>query len=557
MFAHNSNGPIAFITPEISIDQSLRTYSGGLGVIGGSMIGAAFRSEFPLVAVSLLYTEGYYDQHIDHHPEGRSRMIIEYPKRRYDDILQDTGVMFTVCVTGAPIHVKVWKLKKETFKTAEVLFLDVDIPENDHLSRLNGRRLYPCLETTDNSKEHNDARRIAQSMILGFGAVKALELLEYDVSLYHLNEGHAGFVPFALLGKHYAEETTKEELRDRVRQKIVFTTHTPVPAGNPKYEVGMIRYFIADQRLDPFINDATLDGYFDLTASSLLLSRLANGVSRKHGEVSRKMWHDLRHSAPIVSVTNGSDQYFWQHEDYRDAKTAEELQKAKRVHKRHLLELVHNTTNKMWSEEILTLVWARRFAGYKRPSLLFTDYDWIARHLHENMLQVIIAGKPHPDDTNMINEWNNLLRKAYGLPNLVVLSGYELALSRTLKAGADVWLNNPAAPFEACGTSGQSAAMNGAINISTPDGWYLESQEDLYFRFGLDYHCDNQNLADAIALRDCIDHRVLPLYHKDKDGWYKMAQGAKEEAEAIWSSDRMLRDYVEHLYAPALKKAVR
>ena len=557
MLAHKGiEGVIAFITPEISIDQSLRTYSGGLGVIGGGMIGAAFRSNFPLVAVSLLYTEGYYDQGVDHHPEGRSRMTIDYPSRTYDDILEDTGVIVTVYVTGAPIHARIRRLPRGKFNTTEALFLDVDIPENDYLSRLNGKRLYPCLETTGNSKEHNDERRVAQSIILGFGAIKALRALNYDVALYHLNEGHAGFVPLALAQQFQTEGNDQERTRMLVRSKVVFTTHTPVAAGNPKYPARMINHFLSDESLQYFVNDATLDGYFDLTASSLLLSFMANGVSKKHGEVSRKMWQGLKHGAPIISVTNGSDPYFWQHKEYKHAETKEELAQVKRKYKRELLELVHRVTGKMWSEEILTIVWARRFAGYKRPGLLFADYEWIVRHLHENKLQVIMAGKPHPDDGNMINEWNNLLRKAYGLPNLVVLNGYELDLSRTLKAGADVWLNNPASPLEAAGTSGHSATMNGAINMSTPDGWYLEANEEFYFRFGLDHHRDGQDKIDGIALRKCIDERVLPMYYGDKGHWYHMALNAKLEAEEMWSSDRMLRDYVEHIYRPVLKKVV-
>ncbi len=547
-------GSIAFITPEISIDQSLRTYSGGLGVIGGGMVGAAYRANFPLVAVSLLYTEGYYDQGIDHHPEGRSRMSINYISHGHDHALEDTGVMVTVNVANAPIHIKVWKLPRGLFQTTEVLFLEVDIPENDYLSRLNGKRLYPSLESTGNSKEHNDERRIAQSMILGFGAVKALKALEYDVALYHLNEGHAGFVPLALAQQFQSEGNDYEKTKALVRSKVVFTTHTPVSAGNPKYGSDMIKHFLSDDSLARFIADATLDTYFDLTASSLLLSAMANGVSKKHGEVSRKMWRDLKHGALITSVTNGVDPHFWQHREFHDAKTIDCLMHAKRMYKRNLLKYIHQITGKMWSEEVMTLVWARRFAGYKRPGLLFSDYDWIERHLRANKLQIIMAGKPHPDDDSMINEWNNLLRKAYGLPNLVVLNGYELDLSRTLKAGADTWLSTHASPFEASQTSGMSAAMNGAINVSTPDGWYLEANEKSYFRFGIDYHCDGQDKIDSIALQECIVDRVLPLYYGDKDAWYKMALRAKTEAEQYWSSDRMLQDYIERIYKPTLGK---
>ena len=544
----------AFITPEISISQSLHTYSGGLGVIGGGMVGAAYRKAFPLIAVSLLYTEGYYDQEIAHHEEGRSRMSVLYTPHRYDDILEDTKTIVSVRLGGTPVHVKVWRLPSWRFHTSEIIFLDVDIPENDHLSRLNGKRLYPSLASTDNDKDKNDERRIAQSLILGFGAVEALKALGYSVQLYHLNEGHAGFVPFALIQRLLQEKTVErlEVAKDISRKQIVFTTHTPVAAGNPKYDREKVLKLLADDTLAPLVHAATSDGYFDLTASCLLLSTIANGVSKKHGEVSKKMWQSLSGAAPITSVTNGSDPYFWQYEDFKNANSADQLFLVKQKHKRRLLEHIQSTTGKMWSENVLTLVWARRFAGYKRPGLLFSDYEWIVRHLHKNELQVIYAGKPHPDDLAMINEWNNLLRKACELPNLVILKGYELDLSRLLKAGADVWLNNPAAPFEACGTSGQSAAMKGTLNISTPDGWYLEADEMNFFRFGIDYHCLGQDKIDSLQLIDCIDNRVLPLYYSaDKNPWYEMALRAKKEAERNWSSDRMLADYITRVYDPA------
>lgn len=547
---------ITFVTPEISINKLLRTYSGGLGVIGGSMIGASFRSDFPLVAVSLLYTEGYYDQGIKHREDGgHPHMTIEYISRNYDDILEDTGVIVTVYVHGAPIFAKVRRLPRGVFHTTEVLFLDVDIPENDYLSRLNGKKLYPCLISTEDNKEHNDARRIAQSMILGFGAVKALKALGYNVALYHLNEGHAGFVPFALLQQFLAEGNDPEQAKTLTKSKVVFTTHTPVSAGNPKYGANMVHRFLADESLATFVHNATMDGNFDLTASSLLLSSIANGVSKKHGKVSRQMWQGLKHAAPIVHVTNGVDRDFWQYKEFRDATTADNLRNAKRMYKRNLLEYIHQTTGKMWSEGVLTLVWARRFAVYKRPGLLFHDHEWITQHLHKSDLQVIIAGKPHPDDTAMIYEWNNRLRMAYGLPNLVVLDGYELELSLVLKAGADVWLNNPAAPLEASGTSVMSAAMNGAINISTPDGCMLEADENFHFRFGVNYNFTGQDRVDWNALKECIDKRVLPMYHENKDEWYNMALKAKIEAETIWSSDRMLQDYADRVYRPALRKA--
>ncbi len=558
--SHRKN-VVAFITPEIAIHESLHTYSGGLGVIGGSMIGAAHRMKFPFVAVSLLYREGYYDQGIALFPDGRREMKIEYISRHYPDILEDTGVTVHVPLAGSMVAAKVWRLPESAFHTSEVLFLDVDIDGNDHLTRLNGMRLYPGLEATDYDHEKNDRRTVAQWIVLGFGAVQALEKLGYEVDTYHLNEGHSLYAAFSLVERAIGNGMTIEDAIQHTKKRVVFTTHTPVQAGNRKYPRDLIEHMLARPKLQRLIDRSVYDGYFDVTAACLTLSGMANAVSRKHRHSSNRMWHWLRDErwlkddptrspAEIKYVTNGSDQSFWQDELYRHAKKPSELREVKRVWKYKLLEFVRSQTGKEWRDDVITLVWARRFAGYKRPKLLVTDLEWFAKRLEEGAIQVIYAGKPHPDDQTMIREWNDLCHLSQRYLNLAVFPGYELDLSKLLKRGADCWLNTPAAPLEASGTSGQSAAMNGAINISTPDGWYLEADPANYFGFGLTEARPDQDVLDGIALPSAIDQRVLPLYYDDKVRWYEMALDAKDEAEDRWSSIRMLGDYEKYVYGP-------
>ena len=218
------------------------------------------------------------------------------------------------------------------------------------------------------------------------------------------------------------------------------------------------------------------------------------------------------------------------------------------VIQRELIELVQKETGKYLSEHLGTIVWARRFAEYKRPKLLLSDLDWLTTNLKSNNFQMIFAGRPHPDDYEMIDTWNYIYSLSKELPNLVILPGYELQLSLDLKRGADVWLNTPRAPNEACGTSGMSAAMNGAINLSTPDGWMAEANPENCFLFGSPFCTPSQDALDLQKLKERID-KIVPMFNLEKDAWYQKALAAKLEAGIRWTSDRMVKEYSALLYA--------
>ena len=540
----SEEGKIAFFTPEIAVDNSLYTYSGGLGVFAGGFLIAACKMGLPVVGVTLLPRQGYYDQYLNEN----QKMGVRYVNRTYEGILEPTGVKFKIPLSGSEVWIEVLKLPAGRFGTTDIYFLDCDIEENDALSRSNTLQLYGGSRDSGANIE----RKIAQSFILGRGGVRALELLNIPVELYHINESHAAFAALELLERELQLTADLETATEVVRSQVVFTTHTPVRAGNPEYgtysdgtpmvlKMGSFGKEITSEVLRRVGGEP-----FNMTASCLRLSRKANAVSQKHGDVAQKLWHWVEDASTIIAITNGTSRDFWQAESFRNANTAEDMRFAKKQGKRAMLRFIEEHTGKHLSENIFTVVWARRFAEYKRPKLLFSDMEWLKSRLSANALQVVIAGRPHPDDYAMIDVWNWLYKRSTELPNLVVLAGYDLDMSKILKAGADLWLNTPRSPDEACGTSGMSAAMNGAINMSTPDGWMPEANPENCFLFGARFAASDQDAYDAEKLRDALD-QVLVMYFTPGE-WSKRQLAAKLEAEMRWTSDRMVSQYQELLY---------
>lgn len=549
------DGVIAFFTPEIALDQDLHTYSGGLGVFSGGMLMSSRNLGAPMVGVSLLYRQGYYDQYIDGDRMGY-RFVNRHPAE-----LQDTGLIFPVYLRDhISILVKVWLMPGETYKSVPIYFLDTDIAENNWLSQSNCFQLYPARIAGSTLK-----RRIIQSIILGQGGVEALRRLGVSVALYHINESHAAFVATELLADFLRRGASLEDAISQTRGKVVFTTHTPVEAGNPRYDFKLVAESYGNGALTADILQYIGGGHFtfNMAAAALRLSGKANAVSERHCRRAEKLWAWLGDNLPpLVSITNGVSRNFWQYEEFRRAKTAEDMAAAKRLYKERLAQVLYegkflgldlHTAGRVLNPDVLTIVWARRFAEYKRSKLLIRgeNFEWLKSLLYQNKIQVIYAGKPHLDDDEMIAAWNDLLRLSRELPNLFVLPGYEMEMSKMLKAGADLWLNTPRAPDEACGTSGMSSAMNGALNMSTPDGWMLEANGDNFFPFGSRYSVGSaadQDSYDAERLRE--DFPVpMHQYYFDRQEWHGTTLRAKREAEERWTSDRMVREYGEKLYA--------
>jgi len=524
---------VAYFSMEMAIDQSLSTYSGGLGFLAGSHMLSAGYLDVPMIGISLLWSYGYYDQRID----SEGNVEVAYVKKHYD-FLTDTGVIVEVSIFGQPVKVKAYRLEPELFGTVPIYFLTTDIPENTPENRQITHKLY----------DGNEKIRVSQEIVLGIGGVRVLKAINFNFDVIHMNEGHALPAAFELL-RMYNGDLSK------VREKTVFTTHTPVSAGNEVHWVDLLYQagFFSGTTREKAVE---LGGEnFSLTVAALRMSRIANAVSQLHGLVANKMWEWVKDRCPIRAITNAVNLHYWQDCRVKEAKNEKDILNSKYEMKKDLFKYIAGQTGKRFNPDVLTITWARRFADYKRAWLILMDRDRIAKLLDENKIQLIFAGKFHPDDTLGRDMFNNILKQSYDLHNVVVLPNYELELSSMLKQGTDVWLNTPLRPFEASGTSGMSANMNGAIHLSIFDGWTVEGTFHeingytvTYPGLDDDIPWEERHWRDYEAMMDIIENKIIPTYYNDKSKWAKLMRQAIRTSEAYFNSDRMVIEYYNRLY---------
>jgi len=529
---------VAYFSMEFAIDQSLKIYSGGLGFLAGSHMRSAYDLEQHMVGVGILWSYGYYDQ--DRHKDRT--LDLKYTRKFYS-FLEDPDVSVTVIVNGQPVKVKVLVMPSRVFGSAPLVLLTTDIPENDFLSRTITHKLY----------DPNKETRVAQEIVLGIGGVKALEALDQKVDIYHMNEGHALPLVFELLNTYNTFEA--------VREHVVFTTHTPEKAGNEEHNV----HFLAQMG---FFNGHALkeiqdrlnyyDENFSLTIGALKTSKRANAVSKIHETVANKMWEHVEGRCEIIGITNAQNRRYWvdkpllraleEHEDY-------EIIARKKHLKKILFEEVANQTGKVFSPDILTIVWARRFVEYKRPKLLLYDFERFHALMHNTKypVQIIWAGKPFPNDAGSVNMFNELIELSHNYKNMAVLTGYELSLSKMLKQGSNIWLNTPRVTREASGTSGMSASMNASIHFSLNDGWHPEFAKDGVNAFTIETSdpllpTPEQDRNDHKAMMDKLENTILPLYYDDMKAWVKIMKYAMNDAVRQFDSIRMAHQYYKWMY---------
>ncbi len=539
---HMPEHVIAYITPEVTLDRDLYFYSGGLGEVAGGIARSAHTMEKNMVGVSLCYGQGYYEQGLD----TEKGMTVEYRRYGSKKYLRDTGIQCVIPIKGQSVYADIWESPAGQYASMPFFFLDTDIDANNHLGRINTQQLYGGSEMTGRNME----RMIAQSMVLGIGAVEALRVLGYTVDLYHLNESHAVFAPLHLLmNELMTEDAIFADAFASVRKKTVFTNHTPISAGNPRYSINtMLELLGCDEtQWRDILKSLGGDHWFDATVACLRLSRRANAVSKKHLETCKEQWRDIAGSAPLMAITNGVTTAYWQYPEFARTQTIEEITEAKISSKRNLMYYLLGRTNKQFQENVLTIAWFRRFAEYKRPGLIFRDFKWITDRLESGDFQLIMGGKPHPDDKEMIKVWNEIYAWSKELSNLAILAGYDPQMSKVVKAGVDLWLSSPRIPMEASSTSGMSAAMNGTNLMSTPDGWICEVDPQDIFIYGTSIPSEiyEQDVFDAGEMRACIDGVVIPMYYERKDEWYAKAARIKRTVEKQYTSDRMLRGYTD------------
>ncbi len=532
---------VAYFSMEFAIDQSLKIYSGGLGFLAGSHMRSVYNLKQDAVGIGILWKFGYYDQARNHD----QTLQPTWTKKMYS-FLQDTGIKFQIDIHSAPVWVKVWYLAPETFQTAPMFLLSTDVPENDHLSKTICHRLYDA----------NEATKLAQYILLGKGGAKMLDMMNFSREVYHLNEAHGLPAAFYLLRKYGGN-------KEAVKEKLVFTTHTPEEAGNEKHSLEMchtMSYFSGFSKEEV----KAIEGYpeesvFNHSLCALKMARIANGVSALHGKVSREMWGKYDGICEIKSITNAQEFNYWA--DKALYKTKEEKDDAafdarKSYLKEGLFNTVADQCGKLFDPNIFTIVWARRFAGYKRPDLLLHDKARFEKLLNHPQypVQIIWAGKPYPMDYSAISTFNHLVEESKNYKNMAVLTGYELSLSRLVKQGSDLWLNNPRVPREASGTSGMTAAMNGSVNLSTDDGWipeFANSGVNAFVAPQAQYETMSvydQDQYDLNSLYDLLENEILPTYYTQKERWRTITQAAMEDVKTKFNSDRMAQEYYELLY---------
>lgn len=530
--------PVAYFSMEFAIDQPLKIYSGGLGFLAGSHMRSAYELKQNMIGIGILWKKGYYDQERN---EDQT-MLASYRIKDYS-FLTDTGFLFPITIHGSRVFVKAYLLKPEVFKTAPVFLLSTDIEENDFLARTITHRLYDPNQTT----------RIAQSILLGAGGAKLLEILGRETEIYHMNEGHSLPLCFYLLDKYKSLEA--------VRKRVVFTTHTPEKAGNEEHSIPLLNdmsFFngLTTKQVDEYVFPE--NGTLNYTLTALRIAKKSNGVSQLHGEVARKMWKSYEGICEITAITNAQNKTYW-HDYMLDKALAkdddEKLMLRKRMLKRKLFRVVANQTGKLFNENILTIVWARRFATYKRASLLLRDFARFTRIVQnkEYPVQIIWAGKPYPDDYESINMFNEIFWKTKPFPNCTILTGYELWLSGHLKRGSDVWLNNPRLYHEASGTSGMTAAMNGSVNLSIPDGWIPEFAKHGKNSFIIEpaddsLSQDEKDKTEANRLYDLLENEIIPMYYKNHSKWVKIMKAGMKDVLPHFDSARMADEYYEKMY---------
>ncbi len=530
---------VAYFCMEYAIDQSLKIYAGGLGFLAGSHMRSAYNLKQNMIGIGILWKYGYYDQ--VRQPD--QTMGVLFQKKIYS-FLEETEIRFTITVNHAPVQVGVHYLPPRVFGTVPLFLLSTDLPENNYLAQTISHKLYDV----------DKSAKIAASILLGAGGMKLLEILNFAPDVYHLNEAHALPLAFSLFEKYGNVE--------EVRNRVVFTTHTPEEAGNEKTDIRLLSdmNFFSQLSLEQVRQITQMEGdTFNHSLAALRLSRMSNGVSRMHGETVVKNWSGYQGICPITYITNAQSYFYWADKEMYDHLFSEEdemLLARKRELKRELFKEVADQTGDMLQQDVFTIVWARRFAAYKRADLLLENLDRFLSFLTDmtQPVQVIWARKPYPIDYEAISVFNKLVHLSEQYTNFSVLVGYELKLSKLLKQGADLWLNTPLITHEASGTSGMSAAMNGAVVFSTADGWFPEFVQHGENGFvvppvnpTLSLH--EQNNHDATHILDMLQNEILPMYYTKKGKWLSVTKNSMRDILPYFDSTRMAQEYYEKLYS--------
>jgi starch phosphorylase len=543
---------VAYFCMEYGLDPRLTTYAGGLGILAGDHVKSVGDLALPVTAIGLLWDEGYTQQRIG--PGGEPED--HYPKTDRS-FLRQVNVRFEVTVHGKTVPCLAWKV--EAFTRATVYLLEPAHEDDRWITR----RLY-------GGGTHD---RLAQEIVLGVGGVRLLRALGVEVDVYHFNEGHAVFAGLELLRENRFGGGALGDRLARLRPHVVFTTHTPVPAGNEVHNLDEMRKMDADLGF----TDAELTEIggspFSMTVAGLRMAHAANAVAELHGHTARAMWKGTPNAAPITHVTNGVHAPTWQDARIRAALVVEKSEEARAAElwsahqemKAELAEEVARRTGVHLRVDRLLIGFARRAAQYKRADLILGDEARLERLLADDRMQLVYSGKAHPRDGGGKALVARLAAAARRWPGKVIfLENYDMTLGAALTRGCDVWLNNPRRPLEASGTSGMKAAMNGVLNLSILDGWWPEGCQHgvTGWKIG-DPEPDDDRIhthhagtepspsddRDRDRLYQVLEGEVLPTYYDDRARWVRMMAASVAMSQWRFSSDRMVQEYFARLYS--------
>jgi starch phosphorylase len=607
---------ITYFCAEFGLHESLPIYSGGLGILAGDHCKAASDLGIPFVAVGMLYRQGYFTQTIDEHGNQVAHYTTtDFDQKPLQPVLGEDGEELRVQIDfpGRVVHLKIWLAKAGHIR---LYLLDSDLPENEDSDRAITYQLYGGDINT----------RIQQDIVLGIGGVRALRALGLEPNIWHINEGHAAFQILERCRELVEHGLDFASALEQVAGATVFTTHTPVPAGHDIFDHSLVSSYFSEyanqlgltvEELLGLGTSPSGHGSFNQTMLALRGSRFHNGVSRIHGGVAARMegsvWPQIPEAEnPMRYVTNGvhvqtflahewsnlydmrfgmewrnellNDEYWDRIDEIPDHSFWSLRQSLKsdllnQVRRRLVLQCRRNrcgeahidrVTRKLSPHEsdVLTIGFARRFATYKRATLLFSDPERLARLLNDadRPVLLVFAGKAHPNDLpgqQFIQIIHEFSRRPEFIGKILLLEGYDLSLARKLVSGVDVWLNTPEYPMEASGTSGQKAAINGVLNLSVLDGWWGEGYngENGWAITPHDQHYDAnfRNQEEANELLDILEHQVIPLYydrngHGFSEGWVRMSKASMKSALPQFNSQRMVMDYIRGFYSPAAKQ---
>ncbi|MGE5529427.1 MAG: alpha-glucan family phosphorylase [Patescibacteria group bacterium] len=528
---------VAYFCMEYALHEDLPIYAGGLGVLAGDYLKSAADLGLPVTGVGLLWQRGYTRQFIG--DDG-------YPYDTFQDLhngkVEDTGVRVHVDIWGRRVRCRVSKVS--AYGNAPLYLLDTNLAENDEAVRGLTDILY-C-----GSTDH----RIAQEVVLGVGGMRALRALGIPVDIYHFNEGHAVLAGLELIGERMAGGEDFAQAWRAVREEIVFTTHTPVPAGNEIHSHGALHHAGAYGMLNYEQMRAIGGDPFNMTVAGLRLAGAANAVSRLHAETARQMWAGLQDTAPIIAVTNGVHAGTWQDPSIARAFAAgDDLLAPHREAKEALAVEIEARTGVKLNPHALLIGFARRAASYKRGTLIFQRLEQIEPLLASGRIQLLFSGKAHPADGHGKGIITHLVVMARRYPGAVIYApDYDLRLAKALIRGCDVWLNTPRRPMEASGTSGMKAALNGVLNLSVLDGWWPEGCRHGVngWQIGDGREAPDQDGYDAESLMRVLLHEVLPVFENDRPRWEGMMRASIEMAGGFTSAE-MIKRYYREIYRKA------